>query len=161
MNSADTVSRSATNKPKDDITAMLLPSILCILLAIFVLCGMTWAWFSSTQATETLPIRAAEYRVEILIQDGETAVNDTESGYHLVADTDTVYTVRITARGSASTGFCTVRVGGQDYATVQMAPGEILTFTLTPVSDCTLTVTPQWGTYTGTPVIENGTNLQP
>lgn len=159
MNSADTVSRSATNKPKDDITAMLLPSILCILLAIFVLCGMTWAWFSSTQATETLPIRAAEYRVEILIQDGETAVNDTESGYHLVANT--VYTVRITAGGSASTGFCTVRVGGKDYATAQMVPDEILTFTLTPVSDCTLTVTPQWGTYTGTPVIENDIHFRP
>lgn len=159
MNSADTVSRSATNKPKDDITAMLLPSILCILLAIFVLCGMTWAWFSSTQATETLPIRAAEYRVEILIQVGETAVNDTESGYPLVADT--AYTVRITAGGSASTGFCTVKAGGGDYATAQMAPGESLTFTLTPASDCTLTVTPQWGTYTGTPAIKNGTDLQP
>ena len=43
-------------KAETNLTKILLPSVLSILLCMTLLCGMTWAWFASTQSTPAATI---------------------------------------------------------------------------------------------------------
>ena len=137
-----------TDRKDDAIVRILLPSILCILLCMVLLCGMTWAWFQSTQSAPTVPIQSAEYSIAVTVS-GE-AENGTQNfavengACTLPAG---IYTVTLTASGTASTGYCivTLPTDGERY-TRQLAPGESLSFSLSLTDGGTVTFSPQWGT---------------
>lgn len=134
----------------DPLVAMLLPSVAGILLCLVLLCSTTWAWFSSTHAGATTPIRSADYDLTVTVRQGETAVPlDAQSSFAAIAGED--YTVTLTATGTASTGYCTVLVRfpegtEQTLYTAQIAVGESLTFTVRLSTAATVALYPQWGT---------------
>lgn len=140
----------ALHHAPDRLTALLLPSVLCILLCMVCLCGMTFAWFSAASNTPASPVRSAEYTVSVRVADGET--DAPVQGGHYVLTAGTEYTVTLTASGTATTGFClltlsfTEGTGSETLYTGQFVPGQTMTFTLRLTADATVDFSAQWGT---------------
>ncbi len=128
---------------KDNLTALLLPSMLGIILCAVCLMGSTWAWFTATQSTATQTIQAANYTVSAVIKQDETEIAANNGTYTLAAGT---YTVTLTATGDATTGYAVVTVGKTEIYRGQLKPAETFSFTLVANEAATLEVTYQWGT---------------
>lgn len=135
-------------KAETNLTKILLPSVLSILLCMTLLCGMTWAWFASTQSTPAATIQAATYHIDVVAKNGETVLTAGQDGkYPLAKGT---YTVTLTASGNASKGYCKVTLPDNTVLrTAQIAPKNSLTFTLTLTSGGDVSFSPEWGTYSG------------
>lgn len=157
---------TATQPRRDPLTAMLLPSFVGILLCLFLLCGATWAWFSSTETCKITPMQSGSYRITVEVKDGNTVIETADDAFAAAADTE--YTVTLTASGTASTGFCEVLLPGArengepattPLYTAQIGCGESLSFTIRLSSAQTVTFLPQWGTSykSEAPDIMNGT----
>ena len=141
-------------KSETNLTKILLPSVLSILLCMTLLCGMTWAWFASTQSTPAATIQAATYRIDVVAKNGETVLTAGQDGKYSLAK-DVAYTVTLTASGNASKGYCKVTLPDNSVLrTAQIAPKNSLTFTLTLTSDGNVSFSPEWGTYSGEPEIK-------
>lgn len=141
-------------KTETNLTKILLPSVLSILLCMTLLCGMTWAWFASTQSTPAATIQAATYHIDVVAKNGETVLTAGQNGkYSLAAGVS--YTVTLTARGNASKGYCKVTLPDNTVLrTAQIAPKNSLTFTLTLTNGGNVSFSPEWGTYSGEPEIK-------
>lgn len=139
-------------KAETNLTKILLPSVLSILLCMTLLCGMTWAWFASTQSTPAATIQAATYHIDVVAKNGETVLTTGQNGkYPLAKGT---YTVTLTASGNASKGYCKVTLPDNTVLrTAQIAPKNSLTFTLTLTNGGNVSFSPEWGTYSGEPEI--------
>ena len=141
-------------KAETNLTKILLPSVLSILLCMTLLCGMTWAWFASTQSTPAATIQAATYHIDVVAKNGETVLTAGQGGKYSLAK-DVAYTVTLTASGNASKGYCKVTLPDNTVLrTAQIAPKNSLTFTLTLTSDGNVSFSPEWGTYSGEPEIK-------
>ena len=143
-------------KAETNLTKILLPSVLSILLCMTLLCGMTWAWFASTQSTPAATIQAATYHIDVVAKNGETVLTTGQNGKYSLA-AGVVYTVTLTASGNASKGYCKVTLPDNTVLrTAQIAPKNSLTFTLTLTNGGIVSFSPEWGTYSGTAEIESG-----
>lgn len=141
-------------KAETNLTKILLPSVLSILLCMTLLCGMTWAWFASTQSTPAATIQAATYHIDVVAKNGETVLTTGQNGKYSLAK-DVAYTVTLTASGNASKGYCKVTLPDNSVLrTAQIAPKNSLTFTLTLTSGGNVSFSPEWGTYSGEPEIK-------
>lgn len=141
-------------KTETNLTKILLPSVLSILLCMTLLCGMTWAWFASTQSTPAATIQAATYHIDVVAKNGETVLTAGQDGKYSLAK-DVAYTVTLTASGNASKGYCKVTLPDNSVLrTAQIAPKNSLTFTLTLTSGGNVSFSPEWGTYSGEPEIK-------
>lgn len=141
-------------KAETNLTKILLPSVLSILLCMTLLCGMTWAWFASTQSTPAATIQAATYRIDVVAKNGETVLTAGQNGKYSLA-AGVAYTVTLTASGNASKGYCKVTLPDNTVLrTAQIAPKNSLTFTLTLTSGGNVSFSPEWGTYSGEPEIK-------
>ena len=144
-------------KRSDGIGHILAPSVIGILLCAVCLCGASWAWFTATTSAGTVKIQSATYTVSVTAKQGETDISPTaENGITTVTFPATgIYTVTLTPTGTAKTGYCKITFDGTDYYTPQLIT-ESFTFTVNAAANTALTVTPQWGTYSGTVTIQNG-----
>lgn len=141
-------------KAETNLTKILLPSVLSILLCMTLLCGMTWAWFASTQSTPAATIQAATYHIDVVAKNGETVLTAGQDGKYSLA-AGVAYTVTLTARGNASKGYCKVTLSDNTVLrTAQIVPKNSLTFTLTLTSGGNVSFSPEWGTYSGEPEIK-------
>lgn len=141
-------------KTETNLTKILLPSVLSILLCMTLLCGMTWAWFASTQSTPAATIQAATYRIDVVAKNGDTVLTAGQNGKYNLA-VRVAYTVTLTASGNASKGYCKVTLPDNTVLrTAQIAPENSLTFTLTLTSGGNVSFSPEWGTYSGEPEIK-------
>ena len=127
---------------------IIVSSVLGILLCIFCLAGLTWAWFSGSSSSAANSITAAEFKVKVTINGSEITSAD---GKYTLNQTENKVTV--TADGSATTGYCIVKFGENTYHTIQIfkVPAEkkpqSVTFTVKSVAGAELEIIPQWGTY--------------
>ena len=146
-------------KAECNLTKMLLPSVLSILLCLVLLCGMTWAWFESTQSAPAAPIVSATYRMEVTVENGTGVLQkNSDESYTLAANVE--YTVRLVASGNASKGYCKVTLPDNSVLrTEQIAPENSLAFTLTLTSDGEVSFSSEWGTYSGTAEITSGCTI--
>lgn len=143
-------------KAETNLTRILLPSVLSILLCMTLLCGMTWAWFASTQSTPAATIQAATYHIDVVAKNGETVLTTGQNGKYSLA-AGVAYTVTLTASGNASKGYCKVTLPDNTVLrTAQIVPENSLTFTLTLTNGGNVSFSPEWGTYSGTAEIESG-----
>ena len=140
-------------KTETNLTKILLPSVLSILLCMTLLCGMTWAWFASTQSTPAATIQAATYHIDVVAKNGETVLTTGQNGkYSLAKGT---YTITLKALGTASKGYCKVTLPDNTVLrTAQIVPENSLTFTLTLTNGGNVSFSPEWGTYSGEPEIK-------
>lgn len=143
----------------DGLARILVPSVLAICVCTLCLCGTTWAWFTATASTAATVIQAATYAVgvsangtgdvEITPESGTTTVTFAAAGE---------YTVTLTPSGTASTGYCKISYAGASYYTEQL-PSDSLHFTVNADANSKLTVTPQWGSYSGDPNLSSGDTI--
>ena len=135
----------------DGLARILAPSVLAICVCTLCLCGVSWAWFTATTSTGTTVIQAATYTVDLSADKNENVEITTESGTTTVTFTDAgEYTITLTPTGTAQNGYCKISYAEGDYYTEQLTTSK-LHFTVNADADSKLTVTPQWGSYSGTP----------
>ena len=127
---------------------MLLPSVLGLALCMVCLAATTWAWFTASVTSEANTIQTANFDVNVAVTNGTNTVNETNGSYTLPTG---VNTITITNTGTASTGFCVIKIGdGITVYTQQLTKNEsdTITFTINVTGSGTvaMTVTPNWGT---------------
>ena len=143
----------------DGLARILAPSVLAICVCTLCLCGVSWAWFTATTSTGTTVIQAATYTVDVSADENENVEITTESGTTTVTFTDAgEYTITLTPTGTAQNGYCKISYAEGDYYTGQLTTSK-LHFTVNADADSKLTVTPQWGSYSGDPNLSSGDTI--
>ena len=142
----------------DGVFHILAPSLAAFCLCAVCLCGASWAWFTASSGIGAAKVQAATYTVEI-----EYKTTDTDDWqpceYQISLHGPKTYNLRITAAETATTatkGFCDVKIGDETYQTSQILKGSSFEFSVTVQGNetATLTITPQWGTGSGTNIID-------
>lgn len=154
-----------SGRETDRLMVLLAPSIVCILLCLICLCGVSLAWFTTTNTNAVSVVRTADYGVEITVKNGEAAVLPSAEGY--VLDKGVEYTIELKATGGASTGFCKIDyvLTGDTTGTVkevytaQIAKGATLSFKMKLASGGVVTFFPQWGTCSASNRVGGNVNL--
>lgn len=118
------------------------------------------AWFQASILNKENTISAANYNVTVSVtSDQGTILPGTDGSYTLSANQ--TYTVTLTAGGTASTGYCLVKLGDTEYHTAPLEPNNNMHFIITPsAAETTCTITPMWGSYSGNEnnlIQDNGT----
>ena len=140
----------------DGLARILAPSVLAICVCTLCLCGTTWAWFTATTSSGTTVIQAATYTVDVSADENDKVEITTESGTTTVTFTDAgEYTITLTPSGTAQNGYCKISYAEGDYYTGQLTTDK-LHFTVNADANSELTVTPQWGSYSGDPNLSSG-----
>lgn len=140
----------------DGLARILAPSVLAICVCTLCLCGVSWAWFTATASSGTTVIQAATYTVDVSADENENVEIATESGTTTVTFTAAgEYTITLTPSGTAQNGYCKISYAEGDYYTEQLPTGE-LHFKVNADANSKLTITPQWGTYSGDPNLSSG-----
>lgn len=140
----------------DGLARILAPSMLAICVCTLCLCGVSWAWFTATASSGTAVIQAATYTVNVSADKNENVEIATESGTTTVTFTAAgEYTITLTPSGTAQNGYCKISYAEGDYYTEQL-PTDKLHFKVNADANSKLTITPQWGTYSGTPNLSSG-----
>lgn len=135
----------------DGLARILAPSVLAICVCTLCLCGVSWAWFTATTSTGTAVIQAATYTVNVSADKNENVEITPESGTTTVTFTAAgEYTITLTPTGTAQNGYCKISYADADYYTEQFT-SAVFRFTVNADENSELTVTPQWGSYSGTP----------
>lgn len=151
--------RIETKEQSDGLLHLLALSAVGLCACLICLCGVSWAWFTATSSSGTAVIQAATYAVgvsangtgdvEITPESGTTTVTFTAAGE---------YTVTLTPTGTAQNGYCKISYAEGDYYTGQLTTDK-LHFTVNADADSKLTVTPQWGSYSGDPNLSSGDTI--
>lgn len=140
----------------DGLARILAPSVLAICVCTLGLCGVSWAWFTATASSGTAVIQAATYTVDVSADENDKVEITTESGTTTVTFTDAgEYTITLTPSGTAQNGYCKISYAEGDYYTGQLTTDK-LHFTVNADANSELTVTPQWGSYSGDPNLSSG-----
>lgn len=138
----------------DGLFRLLAPSVAGLLACVVCLCATSWAWFSASVTAAATTIRTASYTVSVTVRQGENEpvpVIASENGeFSIDLTTGETYTIKLTPTGNATKGYCLVEYNGTTYCTDQLVNREEpLQFTVHAAQDESLTITPIWGTYTG------------
>lgn len=142
--------RIETKKQSDGLLHLLALSTVGLCTCIICLCGVSWAWFTATTSTGTAVIQAATYTVDVSAESKSVKIA-TESGTTTVTFTAAgEYTITLTPTGTAQNGYCKISYADADYYTEQFT-SAVFRFTVNADENSELTVTPQWGSYSGTP----------
>lgn len=135
----------------DGLARILAPSVLAICVCALCLCGTTWAWFTATASSGTAVIQAATYTVNVSADKNKNVEIAPESGTTTVTFIAAgEYTITLTPTGTAQNGYCKISYADADYYTEQFT-SAVFRFTVNADENSELTVTPQWGSYSGTP----------
>lgn len=150
--------RIETKEQSDGLLHLLALSAVGLCACLICLCGVSWAWFTATASSGTAVIQAATYTVDVSAESGSVNI-ETESGTTTVTFTDAgEYTITLTPTGTAQNGYCKISYAEVDYYTGQLTTDK-LHFTVNADADSKLTVTPQWGSYSGDPNLSSGDTI--
>ncbi len=140
----------------DGLWHILAPSVIGILICAVYLCGISWAWFTSTASTGTAAITTPNYNLAYQVDSGsEVAIAD--NGTTSYTMTGESCAIKIKATGTeGATGYCKIQIGESCYYTGQIATSGEFSFNVSAASGTTITFIPMWGTYSGTDAISSG-----
>lgn len=148
--------RIETKKQSDGLLHLLALSAVGLCACLICLCGVSWAWFTATTSTGTTVIQAATYTVDVSADENDKVEITTESGTTTVTFAAAgSYTITLTPTGTAQNGYCKISYADGDYYTGQLSTGE-LHFKVNADANSKLTITPQWGSYSGDPNLSSG-----
>lgn len=134
-------SRKTTGRAAVMIAAMLVTLLFCSVTA--------FAWFSANVANTGNTIETGDYKITVELAEYPNTPALTNPNEQILYTGK--YTVRLTASGAVSTGYCKVQVGEDSYYTQPLAPGEQIEFILAVNEEFTIcSFTPYWGKYSGT-----------
>lgn len=152
-----------TKKRSDGLYHVLAPSVISIFICAVCLCGVSWAWFTSSQTSNVANIQTATYIIDVTAKENEISAEVTNNSgiYTVELKNGKTYEITITANGTAKSGYCTIKLGEQIYHTPQIEKDADFTFKVNAYQNGELTITPQWGTCTATEnIIEAETTLE-
>lgn len=152
---------------KDGVFHILAPSLAALCLCAVCLCGASWAWFTASSGVGAAKVQAATYAVTI---ERETDTGDwQEYADPISLFGGKTYKLRITPNGTATNGYCTVKIGkitgeefvGKTYSTDQIPKDSSreFSFTVQANEDAILMITPHWGTGPDTNKINSGDTI--
>ena len=133
-------------------------AIVCVVCCLSAMGFSAYAFFSSSITSGSNTIVAATYGVEAAITTGAetvvTAKDDNPLLYKNVAAG--TYTVSLKALGTAQNGYCKIEIVGSEKTvtlfTQQLQPEKSMSFELVTNGKASITITPQWGTYSNSDV---------
>ena len=139
----------------DGVFHILAPSLAAFCLCAVCLCGVSWAWFTASSGIGAAKVQAATYTVEIKYKTDTSDWQEYADPISLVGGK--TYTLSIIPNGTATNGYCTVKIGDKTYQTNQIpkGSGSAFSFKVQAYENATLTITPKWGTGSGTNNIIN------
>lgn len=151
--------RIETKKQSDGLLHLLALSAVGLCACLICLCGVSWAWFTATASSGTAVIQAATYTVDVSADENENVEIVPESGTTTVTFTAAgEYTITLTPTGTAQNGYCKISYADADYYTEQFT-SAVFRFTVNADENSELTITPQWGTYSGDPNLSSGDTI--
>lgn len=154
---------------KDGVFHILAPSLTALCLCAVCLCGASWAWFTASSGVGAAKVQAATYAVKIEYKTDTGDWQEYADPISLVGGK--TYKLRITPNGTATNGYCTVKIGkitgeefvGKTYSTDQIPKDSSreFSFTVQANEDAILMITPKWGTGPdpGTEKISSGDTI--
>ena len=140
----------------DGVFHILAPSLAAFCLCAVCLCGASWAWFTASSGIGAAKVQAATYTVEIACDTGTGVWQDGEYQISLYGNHDGKKTHNLcitpAETATATDGFCDVKIGDTTYQTAQIpkGSGSAFSFKVQAYENATLTITPKWGTGSGT-----------
>ena len=130
-------------------------NITVIIICMIAMALTALAYFSVNISSQSNRIQAAHFDVEITVSSEPYGTFVLDKNTQRSADVyvvnmkaDTVYTIEVTATGTASTGFIVVSAGGYQYHTEQLFLDKKprIIFSVKPVEDMEVELSPHWGT---------------
>ena len=116
----------------------MIASLLTIIACIAAMASSAFAFFYQRISTENSTITAAYYSVSV--------DNAQDGTYICPLAYEDKHTFKITANGSATTGYCKIQIGDAVYYSDQIPQGEALEITVFATEGTVITFTPRWGT---------------
>lgn len=133
---------------------LLAPALLGILVCLFSLCGLTYAWYSLSTNSSVQPLRAAVFRINAVCteEDGAELQPDSERNgvleFSLSEGKTYQFHLSPAADSTASRGYCRISITAADttvYTTETLGPGSEYVFTVEAGQAATLQIAPIWG----------------
>lgn len=130
------------------------PALLGIFVCLFSLCGLTYAWYSTSAGSTVQIIQAAVFRTDAVCmdEDGAELQPDSERNgvleFSLSEGKTYQFHLSPTADSTASRGYCKIAVTAADtmvYTTETLTPGSECSFTVKAGQAATLQIAPSWG----------------
>lgn len=161
--------RTKKEEQGDSLIPLIMPSVIGILICLFCICGMTWAWYSSSINAPTQKLVSAYYDVKvesITFKDNENVseVVFTDGGYELKANTE--YTITLKAEGTIDKcgGYCLIQIKETDgtvtkYYTQTIMPNDNITIRFKCEKQGTYTFVGVWGSVPTQNYLKEETSL--
>ena len=130
------------------------PALLGIFVCLFSLCGLTYAWYSTSAGSTVQTIQAAVFRTDAVCTEEGGAELQPDSGRNGVLEFSLsegqTYRLRLSpsADSTASRGYCRITITAADttvYTTETLGPGSKYVFTVEAGQAATLQIAPIWG----------------
>lgn len=150
--------RIETKKQSDGLLHLLALSAVGLCACLICLCGVSWAWFTATTSTGTTVIQAASYSVNVSAENESVKIAPGSGTTTVTFAAAGEYTITLTPTGTAQNGYCKISYADGDYYTGQLSTGE-LHFKVNADANSKLTITPQWGTYSGDSNLSSGDTI--
>lgn len=139
----------------NSIIFLFMPSFLCIFICLICISGTSFAWFTSDINAKGNIITSAYYDIDVQVKNGEEIVAAENNGEYLLSVG--TYTITLTAKGNATTGYNKVKIDDKNLYTEQLytnpdsSQNKTITFTIVIEDDASHIVSfyPVWGTYSG------------
>lgn len=160
-------SSAASEKAEKSALPALAPALLGIFVCLFSLCGLTYAWYTASDASAVQFIRAASFQIDVQCTAADGSVltpQSAERGRFLLAQGQS-YTFRVapSAASTASRGYCRIAVTAADsavYSSVSLENGSVYTFTLSAGQDTTISVSACWGENDADTLLPSGSTIE-
>lgn len=130
------------------------PALLGIFVCLFSLCGLTYAWYSTSAGSTVQTIQAAVFRTDaVCTEEGgaELQPDSRRNGvleFSLSKGKTYQFHLSPAADSTASRGYCKIAVTAADtmvYTTKTLGPGSKYVFTVEAGQAATLQIAPIWG----------------
>ena len=141
-------------KPVSSFSHLLAPALLGIFVCLFSLCGLTYAWYSTSAGSTVQTIQAAVFRTDAVCAGEDGAELQPDFGRNGVLEFSLsegkTYQFHLSpaADSTASRGYCKIAVTAADtmvYTTETLTPGSEYVFTVEAGQAATLQIAPIWG----------------
>lgn len=147
--------RAEKEKHSDTIYHILAPSIIGIAMCALCLCGASWAWFTASSSTGVKTIKSPSYELQYQIDADNAKTLSDETTYNMTGERCVITLTTAKNSTSGATGYCSIKIGDKTYYTEQIAVGSSFRITVYEPAGTAITITPKWGTYSGTANISN------
>lgn len=130
------------------------PALLGIFVCLFSLCGLTYAWYSTSAGSTVQTIQAAVFRTDAVctVSDAAKLEPSAKEGgvleFSLSEGKTYQFHLSPAAGSTASRGYCRITITAADttvYTTETLGPGSEYVFTVEAGQAATLQIAPIWG----------------